>query len=180
MTMSTNCNHAPFPEKRSVRSLRSVCSVRRGMMLLSWALPLSAFALGIGIPTTDTEPHLGEPLRLEIPLILSANESLPTRDCVKLSYHTDDPEGENFFKDGQVAITTKNGMPLLTVRSARGITSPFVGFRATIGCEARISRDFMLITNPDRLVKQPSPVLASGAKGAGFRHAGKNRQRQII
>lgn len=152
--MMTN-NQTPFSEKLSVRS------VRRSMMLLPWALPLSALALGIGIPTI--EPHLGEPLRLEIPLIRSANEPLPTRDCVKLSYHADDPEGENFLKNGQVSITSKNGTPLLIVQSAQGVSSPFIGFRVKINCDAHISRDFMLMTSPGKLVKQTAPALPSGA-----------------
>ena len=137
----------PFPEKPSVRF------VRRSMMWLPCALPLSAFALGIGTPTT--EPHLGEPLRLEIPLSLSAKEALPPRDCIKLSYHPNDPDGENFFKNGRASIASNNGAPLLIVQSSQGITSPFVGFRIKVGCDTHISRDFMLMTNPNKIVKQP-------------------------
>ncbi len=139
-------NPTPFPEKPSVRFVR--CS-----MLLPLILPLSAFALGIGTPTT--EPHLGEPLRLEIPLSLSAKEALPPRDCIKLSYHPNDPDGENFFKNGRASIASNNGAPLLIVQSSQGITSPFVGFRIKVGCDTHISRDFMLMTNPNKIVKQP-------------------------
>ena len=111
------------------------------LSILSAALP--AWSIGLGGPVTG--PVLLQPLRIEIPVLLGADEALPRADCVRIAPPHDGSDTQFFPK--QVRLTLDNSpLPRLTITSSIAVREPFLEFRIFLGCNGEISRDYLLLT----------------------------------
>jgi len=138
--------------------IRKSAKYLAGMLVL--LSPLLGLALEIGTPTSV--PVLSQPLRLEIPLgIIPAGATAPQSDCVRLTPRSDDSENNFFPGDMRAVIEARQGgAATLVITSAKAISNPVVGFRVRIGCEAGVSRDFILLASPREIVApvKPQPI----------------------
>lgn len=124
----------------------------------------NAIAVGLGMPISS--PVLGQPLRIEIPLLLGSEERTPTNDCVRLSKTADAIEQQFFPRQARVAIEGGSS-PRVVIASPLPVREPLVEFRITIGCSQSFARDFLVLTSPPDPVRlttpQPSPHASAPA-----------------
>jgi hypothetical protein len=147
--------------------LRAVVVILATVLL---GAPTSVYPLGLG--KVIGEPVLGEPLRLEIPLLGSIEQALDS-DCVNLRRPPESLE-EDYLPGDLTARVDKQSGParlLLTTRSA--LHQPLVEFRLAITCGYNLSNDYLLTVSPRSSGQppatgnpQPSATLTVSTSGA--------------
>ena len=135
-----------------------------------------AYALSFG--GEQISSYLGQPLRLAIPLLGAAGESLEVR-CFRVVTPSRN-DGLTVVSQARVELQTSSNPPLLIVRSNRPVDDPVVRLSVEAGCESPIRRDYTLLLDPPPLqaaetarpaLRPPTlPVLSSGAS-ANFKEA---------
>lgn len=138
--------------------------------------PLSAWALGLGKPSTRAV--LGETLRLSVPMRLEAGEQVAT-DCVSAEVYFGDDKlsgtavtAQVLPVSGSAAEAARSNARTLLVRTTALVNEPVVTVYLTAGCQARITRKFIALADPpgdaSPLAAPPAVdvPLASAAEGS--------------
>ena len=117
-----------------------------------------AFSLGFGsvAPTTV----LGQPLDLKVPLRLEPGESLTTA-CVRAEVAS----GDHRLQPDRVQARVDEvpgQTPVLRVATEAAMDEPVVSVTVSLGCPARLTRQFVLLADPP-MVSPQLPVVASSA-----------------
>lgn len=147
--------------------------LRRPLLALSAAFASlavdTAWAIGLGLPLGT--PMLGQPLRIEVPLLLAPGERLPSADCVRLAMPSESADRQFFPRNARVAIES-SGSPRVVIVSSSPVNEPLIEFRLVIGCGNSFGRDFLVLTNPPDPIRlaptPPSPREATVAPAPTF------------
>ena len=124
----------------------------------------SGFALSFGAEQVTS--YLGQPLRMSIPLLGAAGDSLEAR-CFRLS-HTQRNDGVATLLNGRVELQTSTRSPTLVVRSARAIDDPVISFAVESVCDAPIRREYTVLLDPPPVRATPiSPPTSAASTTAG-------------
>lgn len=119
----------------------------------------AAWALGFG-PVRATA-YLGYPLDLSVPLQLQPGESV-NESCVSAAVSS----GDSPLPPSAVSVSlvqSPGGVdPRVRVRTTGRIDEPFVTVTVTLGCEARLSRQFTVFADPP----PTAPVLEPSTRAA--------------
>ena len=121
-----------------------------------WFVVPSAHALGFGRITNATE--LGQPLNFAVAVRQDAGESL-SRECVSAEALS----GDNKLQPGQIRATLEGPTDAadrsVRVTSTTIIDEPVVTVTVTLGCNAKVSRKFVLFIDPPLInLAQASPT----------------------
>ncbi|MEP7295914.1 MAG: hypothetical protein ABI702_06975 [Burkholderiales bacterium] len=108
-----------------------------------WFAATSVHAVGFGKVTNATQ--LGQPLNFAAALRLEPDESL-ARECVSAEVQS----GENKLQSGQIRTTLEGdtGDRSVRVSTMTLIDEPVVTVSVTVGCEAKITRRFVVFVDP--------------------------------
>lgn len=105
----------------------------------------TASALELGTPLNS--PVIGQPLRVEIPLRLSAGEVPPKADCIRLVLPPGTPD-QQFFPGGARVSLASSGALRVVLASPRPVHDPLIEFRLIVGCNSELARDYLILTHP--------------------------------
>lgn len=139
------------------RSRVAIAAVAIAAILAS---PLVA-ALGLG--GSIGNPILLQSLHIEIPLLLSSEETPPRLDCVRIAPAADGADTQFFPKNTKLALDL-SATPRLIITSAQTVREPFYEFRIALGCNGEIARDYLVLTRlaePREVSEPPSASAAS-------------------
>jgi len=150
--MAFMANNLTFPAKQ-----RSTNTRTRRRLLAGWLAALSpTLGLAVEIGAPSTQPALGQPLRMEIPLSIPGEASAPKDECVHLTPRSDDSDANYFPKGARATVETNRGISKLIVTSSGAVTEPVVGFRVVVACGAGLSREFMFLASPREILTPAS------------------------
>ena len=140
--------------------------------LVRLVLPALLAAFGpvagaVGLGTALNNPVIGQPLRLDIPLLLAPGEAIPAADCVRLSLPQDMPDRQ-FFPRGARAVIDPTGRPRVRIIGSEPVNEPLVEFRLSIGCGNSFSRDYLVLAEHPAVMPT---VTAAPADAAPVRRA---------
>ena len=132
---------------------------------LPFALALIAGALSVPAPThgltlgaVASLSALGQPLRVVIPVALSAGELLNVA-CVKLV--ADNPaSGAPQIVTGRVSLEQEAAGARLVITTARAVSEPALGLAVQAGCGSTTRRDYVLLLDPPN---SESPTMVAAA-----------------
>jgi len=106
-------------------------------------------ALAIGLGPAKGEPVIGEPLAVEIGLIEAENIA---PECFQISPSPSGTDDQYFPPQARVALSGANDKVSVTVRAGE-VKQPVVEFRLTLGCGAKVSRDYVFLAAPSRALR---------------------------
>jgi hypothetical protein len=147
-------------------AVRSVVLNRHALpRSLPFALALVAGALSVPAPThgltlgaVASLSALGQPLRVVIPVALSAGESLNAA-CVKLV--ADNPaSGAPQIVTGRVSLEQEAAGARIVITTARAVSEPALGLAVEAGCGSTTRRDYVLLLDPPN---SESPTMVATA-----------------
>jgi hypothetical protein len=124
-----------------------------GLVLLTSAMP----AMGMGLGSLHTRSYLGQPLRLEIDLILHGGETVD-KDC--FSFSAGDGGGLPIVNDAKIEIEGSGASAKLLVRTKAAVSEPILSIAVDASCPASLHREYAV------LLDLP-PLTAAGGTGAG-------------
>jgi hypothetical protein len=127
---------------------------------------VSAVALG----NIALQSSLGQPLRVAIPVALSAGETLDT-SCLKLV--RDPMDGTPQLLTGRVSVERNAASTQLIVTTPRAVDEPALRLSVQAGCGATMRRDYVLLLDPQGT--ESSAVLASADLDEFRNYAGAAR-----
>ena len=142
-------------------SLTHSCSVIK-LIAATVSLLISPLALALGLGGSIGNPVLMQSLRIEIPLLLSADEAPPKLDCVRISLPSDSTDNQFFPKNAKVTLELSTA-PRLIITSPQTVREPFYEFRIALGCNGEISRDYLVLTR----LAEPQDTHEPSAARAG-------------
>jgi hypothetical protein len=140
-------------------------SQHRRSALSAALLAASNVALAIGLGTPSTAPVIGQPLRIEIPLMVATGETLPTNDCIRITPPGDAPDRQFFPRNARVLIEG-GSRPKVRIIGAEAVTEPLIEFRLTLGCGNSFARDFLILSEAPAAAKTPIAPYPTGPAGA--------------
>ncbi len=132
---------APLPVLRTT----SVASLLLCGLALGWTG--KAWALGLGPPQMQTA--LGQALQLEFPLSLSAGESLSS-DCVSAEVVAGTSRLPAAAVRVQLQGSSETSVRAIRVLSKVKIEEPIVSVTLSLGCPARLTRQYSALLDPPR------------------------------
>jgi hypothetical protein len=100
----------------------------------------------IGLGSVLQNPVIGQPLRIEVPLLLAPGESMPAPDCVKLTPPTDAPDRQ-FYPRRARAVLNAGSKPRISIISPDPVAEPLLEFRLSIGCGNSFARDYIVLSD---------------------------------
>ena len=118
----------------------------RLLFALFVALGAVTDAAAIGLGSAVQNPVIGQPLRIDIPLLLAPGESMPGPDCIKLSPPADAPDRQ-FFPRRARAILNAGSKPRVSIIGPDPVAEPLLEFRLTIGCGNSFARDYIVLSD---------------------------------
>ncbi|MBB4841577.1 hypothetical protein HNP55_000072 [Paucibacter oligotrophus] len=136
-------------------------------------------ALALGVDRPQAQSGLGQPLNLLFPLRLSPGETL-SADCVQAEVLA----GESRIAAGQLRIQLEGASEAavqgVRLRSAVAIDEPIISINLSVGCPARLVRQYSALIDPPNAqnqgtgdeVRAPSPRNYSPAMRAALASAG--------
>lgn len=125
----------------------------RRILLLSSAVPATAFALSLG--ELGGQAVIGRPLAISVP-ISGADASRVSADCVRI-VPVDHESSDAGLKSAVVRI--EKGSAIITTR--RAIYDPVLSFRLRIECGFQLERDYMLLPSaPESVMPDTAPTQA--------------------
>src|ERR1700712_305689 len=131
--------------------MRAASTLSAIAAVLWFAVP-SAHALGFGRITNATQ--LGQPLNFAASIRLDADETL-ARECVSAEVVS----GENKLQPQQIRVTLEGGADSgersVRITTSKIIDEPVVTVSVTLGCNAKIPRQFVAFIDPP-LINAPS------------------------
>ena len=121
------------------------------------ALAPSGFALSFGAEQVTS--YLGQPLRMSIPLLGAAGDSLEAR-CFRIA-SSSRADGLSSVSQARIELDLGN-TPRLLVRSARSIDEPVVRVAVEAICDTPIRREYTLLLDPPPLTdREPAAAAAT-------------------
>ena len=113
------------------------------IVVVAAAAATTASAIGFGKPLNV--PLIGKPLAIDIPLVISAGETIPSSECIRLL-----PSGEagdrQFFPRNAHAVVEGGSRPYVRISSTEILNDPLVEFRLSLGCGNSFARDFLVLS----------------------------------
>ena len=142
--------------------MRSVALTRQAfpfaLALLAGALLAPAPARGVALGNIASQSSLGQPLRIEIPVVLNGGETLNTA-CLKLV--ADNTQGAPpQIVTGRVSLERAATSPRLVVATATPVNEPAVRLAVQTGCGSTTRRDYVLLLDPP---SAESPMMVASA-----------------
>jgi hypothetical protein len=135
---------------------------------LSAAIGLALFvsnapAWSLGLGSADVRSHLGEPLRLVVPVRLGGGETI-SEECLRITNSNID-DGIPVITGARTSLqaSAANGMSVLVV-SRDPVLEPVVKVVLAAGCGAGIEREFVLLLDPPGSVTVVGDESAPGEK----------------
>ena len=132
---------------------------------LPFALALVAAALfvpapvhGVTLGNVASLSPLGHPLRVVIPVALSAGEALHIV-CVKLVADNSAP-GAPQIVTGRVSLEQSTTGPRLVITSPKSVSEPALRLALQVGCDSTTRRDYVLFLDPPNS-ESPSVLAAA-------------------
>ncbi|MBP6109857.1 MAG: hypothetical protein KA484_08355 [Rhodocyclaceae bacterium] len=126
----------------------------------------SPLAAAIGLGGSIGSPVLLQSLHIEIPLLLSAEESPPKLDCIRITPASEGTDTQFFPKNAKLALDLSTS-PRIILTSAQTVREPFYEFRIALGCNGEISRDYLVLTRlaepKDSLEPSTNPSVGTAA-----------------
>lgn len=116
----------------------------------------SAHALSLGVEQVTST--LGQPLRMIIPLLGSASDSLETR-CFRVVAPSRS-DGLPVVMQARIELQTTTNPPQLVVRSVRSIDEPILRISIEAGCDAPIRRDYTVLLDPPKVPAAEAGIAA--------------------
>ncbi|RQO55337.1 hypothetical protein DBR47_20910 [Paucibacter sp. KBW04] len=117
-------------------------------------------ALALGVDRPQAQSGLGQPLNLLFPVRLSPGETL-SADCVQAEVFS----GENRIAASQLRIQLEGASEAsvrgLRLRSAVAIDEPIINVNLSVGCPARLVRQYSALMDPPNAQNQASSEEAS-------------------
>jgi hypothetical protein len=142
--------------------VRSVALTRQAfpfaLALLAAALLAPAPARGVALGNIASQSSLGQPLRVEIPVVLSGGETLNTA-CLKL-VADNTPGAPPQIVTGRVSLERAATSPRLVVATAAPVNEPAIRLAVQTGCGSTTRRDYVLLLDPPSAV---SPMMVASA-----------------
>ena len=142
--------------------MRSVALTRQAfpfaLALLAGALLAPAPARGVALGNIASQSSLGQPLRVEIPVVLSGGETLNTA-CLKL-VADNTPGAPPEIVTGRVSLERAATRPRLVVATAAPVNEPAIRLAVQTGCGSTTRRDYVLLVVPPNT---ESPMMVASA-----------------
>ena len=138
-------------------------------LVASGSATFSPAATALSFGAEQVTSYLGQPLRLAIPLLGAAGDSLDAR-CFRIvsPARTD---GLTTISQGRIELQISPSPPRLIVRSNRSVDDPVVRISVEAGCDSPIRRDYTLLLDPPpaqaveatRPAPAPTPPVSADA-----------------
>lgn len=133
------------------------------------ALTMAGHALAIGLGNASGEAVLGQPLRVEIPLLGVAGER-PAAECFRVRPPQTATEPGYALKSARVAVVGERESARLVVSTAVPVREPVVEFGIAVACGFDLTRDYLLLSSPPArvpaVVAPPVPISPPVAAAA--------------
>jgi hypothetical protein len=144
-------------------AVRSVALTRQAfpfaLALLAGALLAPAPARGVALGNVAAQSPLGQPLRVEIPVVLSSGETLNAA-CLKLV--ADNVSGAPpQIVTGRVSLERATTSPRLVVATSTPVNEPAIRLAVQAGCGNTMRRDYVLLLDPPGA---ESPTMVASAE----------------
>lgn len=136
---------------------RTVGRIAQGVFL-SAAIGVVSPVLAIGLGQPVSNPVVGQPLELEIPLLLAQTEVAPAAPCVTLGQSGKGSDPQFFPRNARVTVLSGN-RPHVRIVSSEAVTEPMLEFRLTLGCDTVVARDFLLLADRSESWSAAAPML---------------------
>lgn len=124
---------------------------------LALLLTGNAFALGLGEATG--QPVLGQPLRLEIPL-LGSGGSVPAANCFSVQAPQAEIGNDFALRHARILVVGDRGGAKLVVTTANGVREPIIGFAIAAACGFGLAKDYVLLSAMPTEAPQVAPPPA--------------------
>jgi pilus assembly protein FimV len=124
--------------------------------IISLALAAS-HASGLTLGSENVQSYLGQPLRVELPVVAAAAEEFDA-SCFSLATPSR-RDGAPPLRQGRIELSADKKRLLL--RSAGNVDEPIVRVAIDIGCNTPLRREFTLLLDPAPTVVTSPPVVAS-------------------
>ena len=143
--------------------MRSVALTRQGfpfaLALLAGALLAHSSARGVTLGNITSQSGLDRPLRVVIPVSLSAGETVNAA-CIKLV--ADNSPGAPQILTARVNLEQGATNPRLVITTAKAVHEPAVRLNVQAGCGSTSRRDYVLLLDPPAL-QSPTTVASADA-----------------
>ncbi len=118
-------------------------------------------AMGLGQPVSN--PVVGQPLKLEIPLLLAQGEAAPAAACVRLAQSGQGSDPQFFPRNARVTVLS-GSRPHVRIVSSEAVTEPMLEFRLMLGCDTIVARDFLLLADRSESLPTAAPTLPAAKR----------------
>ncbi|TRZ96566.1 MAG: hypothetical protein D4R84_06875 [Rhodocyclaceae bacterium] len=136
--------------------MKTIARILLGLAL-SIVMTGSAFALGLG--NASGLAILGEPLRVEIPLI-GSETGVPAIECFNLRAPQAEIANIYVLRNAQLQLLGESGRARLVVTSSSPVQEPVIEFAVAVGCGFELSKDYLLLAEePGRVASTNLPAL---------------------
>lgn len=127
-----------------------------GLAAVGLATAGPALAIGLGNPSGAVV--LGQPLRIEIPL-LGAGGELPASDCFRIRPAQVQTGAGYALKAARIEVVGASGQARLLVSTTAPLREPVIEFGITVSCGFDLTKDYVLLGSPPVI----APVAAAPA-----------------
>ena len=143
------------------RTVFTRLTARAGFALAIIAVSPPVFALSLG--AEQVESALGQPLRMNIPLLGSTADALEAR-CFRV-VSPSRTDGLSVIMQARIELQASSTPPQLIIRSNRAIDEPVVRITIEAGCDAPIRRDYTILLDPPATqVADARPTVSTPAQ----------------
>ena len=158
----------PGPDRRKAMA-------RAVLLSLAGSCSLPAHAVGLG--PAQGAPILGEPLRLEVPLIGGFDR--PVHDaCITVRRSPEAIDADYFPRDLVGRLDTRSTPPRIILSGDAALRQPLVEFRITVTCGYNLARDYVLMTSPRSERPQAAQAAVPSAETVAAPTVVASRERQ--
>lgn len=134
-----------------------------GKLFASIVLALTGAQAGaVGLGPVELRSRLGQALRAVVPLTLGSGERLAPA-CVRASRPALRDDGVPTLAPLRVALEWHGARGQLVLTTREAVQEPAVRVAVEVGCEAAVTREFVLLLDPPREGEAAAPAPAAGA-----------------
>lgn len=144
----------PVPSRRKA-------TARAVVLALACVSSLSARAVGLG--PVKGSPILGEPLRLEVPLI-GAFDRPVYDECIVIRRTPEAIDADYFPRDLIGRLDKRSTPPRILLSGDAALRQPLVEFRVTLTCGYNLAHDYVLMASPRSERPRPATSVAPDAE----------------
>lgn len=118
-------------------------------------LVVAEHAAAIGLGRASGQAILGQPLRIEIPLLGTADER-PAAGCFSIRPPQQETDAGYALKGAHIELVGEPGRRKLRVTTATAVREPVVEFGVSVACGFDLTKDYLLLSSlPDQAVAAP-------------------------